>query len=74
MPNTEHIPHGVQSRDVEMIQRLVEQLYAEKTAHKSWGESAIELKWQDGALTLVTIRDVSTHKPPSVKERERHER
>lgn len=74
MSNTEHTPHGVQSRDVQMIQELVEKLYREKTTFRSWGESAVVLKWQDGALTLVTVRDEATYKPPSIKERERHER
>lgn len=65
---------ATKNRDVAMIQQLIESLYHEKTQNRSWGESAIVMKWQDGLLTLVTVKDESTHKPPSVKERERHTR
>lgn len=49
--------------DVALIQSMVEALYREKAASRSWGESSIVMKWKDGALELLTVNDQTIVKP-----------
>lgn len=51
-----------------MLQSLVETLYGEKAANPdAFGETSITLKWTGGMLSLVTVEDSATHRPPSYK-------
>lgn len=56
------------AKDVAMLQALMATLYGEKSANPdAFGETSITLKWTGGMLSLVTVEDSATHRPPSYK-------
>lgn len=69
---TQGQPTATTPPDVEIIQSLVANLYEEKTRNCSWGESSIHLKWKDGVLELITVKDETVVRPPSHKSRNRN--
>ena len=56
------------AKDVAMLQALMASLYSEKSTNpEAFGETSITLKWTGGMLSLVTVEDSATHRPPSYK-------
>lgn len=51
-----------------MLQSLIAKLYGDKTSSDDvFGETCVRLKWSGGVLSLVTVEDAATHRPPSYR-------